>query len=227
MGTHHATSGRSARARRFLATRTEARPDRRMDRWERLDPRLLVAALAFVGLVAIVQTARIVLGRALRGARLRRQGARARAGEASAEALVGALGYAVLGRQVASEWGVCVADAHGTPGEARREARVRLRADLVVERGGRRYVAEVKTGRAAPRIDSAATRRQLLEYRVAFDVDGVLLVDAEARAVHEIEFALPAGARVSPVRTRLSAAVAGLVVGFALAALWLFVASRR
>ena len=33
-------------------------------------------------------------------------------------------------------------------------------------------VAEVKTGRLAPRIDTPATRRQLLEYRLAFDVDG-------------------------------------------------------
>ncbi len=49
-------------------------------------------------------------------------------------------------------------------------------------------MAEVKTGAAAPQLSTAATRRQLLEYRVAFDVDGVLLVDAEAGRVQRVVF---------------------------------------
>ena len=49
-------------------------------------------------------------------------------------------------------------------------------------------MAEVKTGRLAPRLETSATRRQLLEYRVAFDVDGVLLVDVDAGRVHSLEF---------------------------------------
>ena len=65
---------------------------------------------------------------------------------------------------------------------------IALRADLLVERGGRRYVAEVKTGEAAPSLATAATRRQLLEYLIAYRVDGVLLVDAERGSVHEVEF---------------------------------------
>ena len=65
---------------------------------------------------------------------------------------------------------------------------VTIRADYVVFKDGARYVAEVKTGRTATRIDSAATRRQLLEYRHAFDVDGVLLVDADSGTIHSIGF---------------------------------------
>jgi hypothetical protein len=49
-------------------------------------------------------------------------------------------------------------------------------------------VVEVKTGALAPKIETSATRRQMLEYRVAFDVDGVLLVDAESGTVHEVTF---------------------------------------
>jgi hypothetical protein len=56
-------------------------------------------------------------------------------------------------------------------------------------------VAEVKTGRWAPRLETAATRRQLLEYRFAFDVDGVLLVDADADRVSSIEFGGATAAR--------------------------------
>ncbi|HVY49066.1 MAG TPA: hypothetical protein VHB21_24420, partial [Minicystis sp.] len=96
-----------------------------------------------------------------------------------------ARGYRVLGRQVRRRYGVRVDGA---------EHAVDLRADYVVEHEGARFVAEVKTGRLAPRLDTPATRRQLLEYRVAFEVDGVLLVDAEAGRVHAVEFPLEARA---------------------------------
>ena len=61
-----------------------------------------------------------------------------------------------------------------------------LRCDLVVTRAGRRFVAEVKTGALAPRLDHAPTRRQIVEYLLAFDADGVLLVDAERDEVREV-----------------------------------------
>jgi hypothetical protein len=69
-----------------------------------------------------------------------------------------------------------------------------LRADYLVEGRGERLVAEVKTGELAPQLATAATRRQLLEYHVAFAVDGVLLVCPEEGAIHRVEFSLP-GAR--------------------------------
>jgi hypothetical protein len=54
-------------------------------------------------------------------------------------------------------------------------------------------VAEVKTGKVAPRLDHAPTRRQLLEYSVAFEADGVLLVDADEGRVTVVD--LPTSAR--------------------------------
>lgn len=65
---------------------------------------------------------------------------------------------------------------------------VELRGDYLVRKGGLRYVAEVKTGDASQLESSSATRRQLLEYQLAFGVDGVLLVCPERRAVHHVEF---------------------------------------
>jgi len=79
----------------------------------------------------------------------------------------------------------------------------------------------VKTGAHAPRIETSATRRQILEYRVAFDVDGVVLVDAEAGSVHEItfpaldRFAVPARSERSrgwPIVALAVAAVAAVAV---------------
>ncbi len=71
---------------------------------------------------------------------------------------------------------------------------VDLRVDLLVEKAGRRFVAEVKTGKVAPVIENPATRRQLLEYHHAAGAEGVLLVDADLGTVREVSFPALAGA---------------------------------
>jgi len=163
----------------------------------------LVLAAAGGG-IALVQTLRLWWGGASRRWRLAAQSARATAGEARAEKLLMKAGYRLVARQATERWVVRV------DGEAHE---VTLRADFVVARGGRRYVAEVKTGEEAPDVAAPATRRQLLEYRCAFGVDGVLLVDAEAREVHAIDFTLPM--QPSSLRAVLVAVIAGLIVGAA------------
>jgi hypothetical protein len=45
-------------------------------------------------------------------------------------------------------------------------------------------------GRLVPNLLQGATRRQLLEYRAAFNVDGILLVDADRETVAQVEFDL-------------------------------------
>ena len=71
-----------------------------------------------------------------------------------------------------------------------RPVAMELRADYLVEAGAELLVAEVKTGDEAPSIGTAATRRQLLEYHVAFGVDGVLLVCPEHGTIHRVVFPL-------------------------------------
>jgi hypothetical protein len=139
--------------------------------------------------------------------------ARAVEGEADAIALLAGQGYDVLAQQVEGSWTV---RADGEP------MTFGLRADYLVAQGGRRYIAEVKTGRLAPRLSHGPTRRQLLEYSAAFDADGVVLVDADAGTVTHVELASRAtGARTGP-RTQTLAVVAmvlfalGLAVGTAL-----------
>lgn len=108
-----------------------------------------------------------------------RRGVQARRAEVEAEQLLADQGFRILGRQVAQEWPM---DVGGTRVQAS------LRADLLVERDGYEYVAEVKAGRQATRATFPGTRRQLLEYLLAFDVDGVLLVDMVRGCVVEVEF---------------------------------------
>jgi len=121
-----------------------------------------------------------------RSLRARRRGARAVRGERAAAELLIAAGFEVLERQLPLDWSIAVDDD---------EVVIALRADYLVADGSRRLIAEVKTGDAAPLIANPATRRQLLEYLVAYDVDGVLLVDVEAGAIAEVEFFEPSEVR--------------------------------
>jgi hypothetical protein len=111
--------------------------------------------------------------------RLRLRAGRALEAEAWAARLLAEAGYAVVGSQVKRVYDLWV------DGE---RMSIALRADYVVERRGLFFVAEVKSGQLAPSLETASTRRQLLEYRMAFAVDGVLLVDGEAGRVHAVVF---------------------------------------
>ncbi len=115
-----------------------------------------------------------------RGSRAsKRRVRRAQRGEAEAEALLEAHGYRIIDRQHRGRWTVEVdGDDH----------EVEVIADLIVERDGWRYVAEVKTGELAPDPLRPATRRQLLEYHLAFEPDGLLLVDMAEGSIHEVGF---------------------------------------
>lgn len=63
-----------------------------------------------------------------------------------------------------------------------------VRPDAFATKEGRRYLVEIKTGKVANDPRHSATRRQLLEYFHGFSVDGVLLVDAEAKEIHNVYF---------------------------------------
>jgi hypothetical protein len=118
--------------------------------------------------------------------RARRRAARAGAGENAAIDLLEAAGFVVVERQARVVWAPLV---DGVP------QHLELRADYLVEAGDELLVAEVKTGDEAPNLDTAATRRQLLEYHIAFGVDGVLLVSPERGTVQRVMFPIIAATR--------------------------------
>jgi hypothetical protein len=170
---------------------------------------LLFAALALVTTLAVIQGLAVALRRAARRRRIHARIARAGLGETRAAGWLADLGYEVLGAQVSAEYPVRVDDATYT---------AHVRADYLVQRAGLRYVVEVKTGGVAPRIETSATRRQLLEYRLAFAVDGVLLVDAEQARVRLVEFPSPAGTRGSRAGPSWELLLVGVAIGAALLA---------
>jgi hypothetical protein len=148
-----------------------------------LSPDAAAALLLALGALGLALALYLVhrVRRRLASRRARRRSRRALVGESAAEHLLARAGYDVVDRQVALTWWIRCDDV---------DHAVELRADLLVERGGLAFVAEVKTGEAAPRLTTAATRRQLLEYRVAYGVDGVLLVDADRGTIQRVEFPL-------------------------------------
>jgi hypothetical protein len=170
--------------------------------WRDLPPQAWLLLLAAAVLLALVQSARLAWQGFWRRRTIAVRRERGALGEMRAEKMLRDWGFGILGQQVTVSYDVFV---DGEP------VAIDLRADYLVQYGDKRYVAEVKTGKAAPRIDTPATRRQLLEYRIAFDVDGVLLVDAESERLHAVEF--PLGASNVPHPSRLAWLLVGVGVG--------------
>lgn len=134
----------------------------------------LVAAL-MLGLVSLTLWLRAQWLR-----RRRRQRARhAASAELDAMALLARRGYEIVDRQATRRWPVRV---------GAELVEVELRVDYLVTRRGRLYVADAKSGRLAPSIRHGSTRRQLLEYLIAYRADAALLVDMETRKVLEVHF---------------------------------------
>jgi len=137
-----------------------------------------VLILGLASAVLVLATALwLARGRAGR-ASVRRQ-RRARRGEERARRVLRRAGFRVDEFQPRESWWMIVDG---------RDVEVHVRADYLVSRFRRTYVAEVKTGDRAPDPTYPPTRRQLLEYSLAFDVDGVLLVDVEEKEIFEVGF---------------------------------------
>ena len=148
---------------------------------------ILAVAVAVGGAIIALWIA--AAWRRWRGSRIAKLRAdRAMAGEDAAQQLLEGAGFHIVARQARITWAPLV---DGEPHQTE------LRADYLVGIDDEIYVAEVKTGDEAPRLATAATRRQLLEYHVAFAVDGVLLVCPELGTIQRVEFPVPVRPRAS------------------------------
>ncbi len=112
-------------------------------------------------------------------ARSRRVGER---GERRALRLLRRAGYRVLEEQPTGVTRAVVdGELRGFP----------VRADALVRKRRRVYVAEFKGAEKTARVENRFTRRQLLEYSLAFEADGVLLVDAARGRIIPVRFLGP------------------------------------
>ena len=63
-----------------------------------------------------------------------------------------------------------------------------LEIDYLVQKKGKTYIIEVKSGESATKITNSSTRRQILEYSLFIKNDGILLLDMEKEDLQEIIF---------------------------------------
>ncbi|MBC7216667.1 MAG: PD-(D/E)XK nuclease family protein [Candidatus Caldatribacterium sp.] len=133
--------------------------------------------LAFFVAVVVWGTLRIEAWRRRRV--LRRSLQRARTLERRAVHFLEEKGFRCVGEQVEKE-AFFLVDGRRVP--------FRVRIDYLLEREGKKYVAEVKTGKQAETPENPSVRRQLLEYALLFAPCSVLFVDGEGGKVHEVSF---------------------------------------
>ena len=115
------------------------------------------------------------------GTRRRQRGLRA---ERNAESLLARNGYKVQLRNPKLKGHVIIdGERHATT----------LHGDLVVRRSNKQFLVEVKSGQYAS-ATREATRRQLLEYWLNSEYDGMLLVDTQEGSIQSISFDYPVSA---------------------------------
>lgn len=68
--------------------------------------------------------------------------------------------------------------------------KITVRADFWCCRGWKTYIVEVKSGQQGS-IRLPNVRRQLLEYKLVYQPDGILLLDMEHHTLQEIRFSYP------------------------------------
>ncbi len=111
--------------------------------------------------------------------KLKKRFDRASLGEKEAEDLLEEWGYKIEETQTSSRLSMWI------NGE---EFSYLVRPDAFAVKEDKRYLVEVKTGKQATNPKNTSTRRQLLEYFHGFDVEGVLLIDADLKKIHQIHF---------------------------------------
>ena len=151
-----------------------------------MNPKETIATAIFIAIAAGLIWLSIRLLRLTREGRLsmavakkaRDSSLRGHRAEEEARRVLERRGFTVIERHVETTIGWWIDEAwHETT----------ITADYLVQKDGRRSIVEVKTGKES-RATHRHTRRQLLEYRVAFAVDDIYLYDAEREILNEIDF---------------------------------------
>jgi len=133
--------------------------------------------------------------------------------EEEAENLLKKKGFKVIGKQKRAD---VITFVDGRPNLGY------VQADFLVEKNGKKYVAEVKAGEMVSDPTEPSTRRQLLEYKFAYKSYGLLLVDMIDRSIHTVDFKLPSYSEDRIFKLILTALVVIIVLGL----LWVFVSIK-
>jgi len=92
--------------------------------------------------------------------------------------------------------------------------RVEVIGDVLAEKGGKRFLFNVKAEERQGAPLDPLTRRMLLEQTLAFHPAEVVWLDLQAEEEHQVEFTLLKGSRRPVLKWVLAALGGGLVLGY-------------
>jgi len=115
----------------------------------------------------------------LRTKRLRKRFSKSRQAEKEAEKILKRNGYAIIDAQKSKPLLVTIGD---------KVHHYLVRIDYLARKKGKIYVVEVKSGEKIPYITNRETRRQMLEYYLAYQPSGILLLNMKNKSISEVKF---------------------------------------
>ncbi len=111
--------------------------------------------------------------------KLKQRFSQSRCAEKEAEKILIKNGYTIIDRQKSKPLFITVGD---------KIHRYSVRIDYLVKKKGKVYVVEVKSGEKIPYITNRETRRQMLEYYLAYQPRGILLLNMKNKSISEVKF---------------------------------------
>jgi len=135
--------------------------------------------ILFIGGGIICLVLFIKISNWLRVKRLRKRFSKSRQAEKEAEKILKKNGYAIIDAQKSKPLLITIGD---------KVHRYLVRIDYLARKRGRVYVVEVKSGEKIPYITNRETRRQMLEYYLAYQPSGILLLNMKNKNISEVKF---------------------------------------
>jgi len=135
--------------------------------------------ILFIGGGIICLVLFIKISNWLRVKRLRKRFSKSRQAEKEAEKILKKNGYAIIDAQKSKPLLITIGD---------KIHRYLVRIDYLARKRGRVYVVEVKSGEKIPYITNRETRRQMLEYYLAYHPSGILLLNMKNKSISEVKF---------------------------------------
>ena len=141
----------------------------------------------------------------LRTKRLRKRFSKSRHAEKEAEKILKKNGYAIIDAQKSKPLLITIGD---------KIHRYLVRIDYLARKRGKVYVVEVKSGEKIPYVTNRETRRQMLEYYLAYQPSGILLLNMKNKSISEVKFQFKSTSRQWIIR--ISYFIAGIIFALVL-----------
>jgi len=149
----------------------------------------------------------------LRAERLRKRFSKSRQAEKEAEKILRKNGYAIIDAQKSKPLFITIGN---------KIHRYLVRIDYLARKRGKVYVVEVKSGEKIPYITNRETRRQMLEYYLAYQPSGILLLNMKNRSISEVKFQFESSKRQTIIKLVyfLAGAIFSLILYYLLQGGW-------